>query len=220
MTPYFGMRSQLLIAGLLVAITAFSIEQFADAQEAPKNFVMHAAPKPVAAISFVDSQGKQRSLSEFKNKVVLLNIWATWCVPCRREMPALDRLKIALGGVDFDVVPLSIDRGGIDVVKKFFVEVRIQKLAMYLDSSGKATRELSALGIPTTLLIDRKGREIGRLIGPAEWDSPEIVEFIKRVISKDHAAQSLKGPKSAAVPPSGNLSLNAPADHTNSNKQP
>lgn len=212
MTFLLHLRSPQLIAGLFVAVAAILIGQLAGAQETPKNFVMHAERKPVAAISFVDSEGQTRSLADFKNKVVLLNIWATWCVPCRREMPALDRLQTVLGGAGFEVVPLSIDRGGIDVVRKFFAEVGIQKLAMYLDNSGKATRELGALGLPTTLLIDRKGREIGRLVGPAEWDSPEIVEFIRRVISKDNAAQSLTAPKSAAAPSTGKRSLNVPAD--------
>jgi thiol-disulfide isomerase/thioredoxin len=160
----------------------------ASAQETPKKFIMHSTPKPVAGIQFEDSKGQSRTLADFRGKIVLLNIWATWCVPCRKEMPALDRLQTTLGGEDFEVVPLSIDRGGMDGVRKFYAEVGIQKLGMYRDNSGGATRELGAVGIPTTLLIDREGREIGRLIGPTEWDSLEMIEFIRCVIAGRAAA--------------------------------
>lgn len=189
-------RIGLLTAAALIAAASAT----ATAQEPTKKFIMHEAPKPVGAIQFDDGQGQSRSLADFRGKVVLLNIWATWCVPCRKEMPALDRLQTKLGGDDFEVVPLSIDRGGMDVVRKFYTEVGIQKLGTFRDNSGSATRELGAIGIPTTLLIDREGREIGRLIGPAEWDSSEVVEFLRCVISRD-AAQSRKEANLAAMPP-------------------
>jgi hypothetical protein len=107
-------------------------------------------------------------------------------------MPALDHLQAVLGGPNFQVVPLSIDRGGADVVRKFFAEIGIKKLEMYLDVSGDATRKLSVVGLPTTLIIDREGREIGRLIGPAEWDEPTNIEFVKCIIAKDDARQTRK----------------------------
>ena len=169
----------LLAAGLLVAGTAI-----ASAQQPPKNFIFHEAPKPIASIAFEDGQGRSRSLADFRGKVVLLNIWATWCGPCRREMPSLDRLQGLLGGADFEVVALSIDRSGIETVRKFYADVGIRKLSIYIDSSGKATRELATVGVPATLLIDRAGRELGRLVGPAEWDEPDIVQFLKRVIAQ------------------------------------
>lgn len=175
-------------AAWLTAILATS----AAAQDSSKKFITHETPKPIAAIQFDDGQDQSRRLADFSGKVVLLNIWATWCVPCRKEMPTLDRLQVALGGADFEVVALSIDRGGVDVVRKFFSEVGIQKLAMYLDSSGEATRKLGVVGLPTTLLVDRKGYEVGRLIGPAEWDAPEMIEFIRCVISKNYATKSEK----------------------------
>jgi thiol-disulfide isomerase/thioredoxin len=173
-----------LLAGCLLMAGA----QLAAAQQPPKNFVLHEAPKPIAAIGFEDGQGRARSLAEFRGKVVLLNIWATWCSPCRREMPALDRLQTALGGADFEVVALSIDRAGIEAVRKFYAEVGVTKLAMYIDGAGKAVHELSAVGLPTTLLIDREGRELGRLAGPAEWDAPEVVEFLKAIVSRPRAS--------------------------------
>lgn len=173
----------LLATGLLVAGT-----QVAAAQQPPKNFVMHEAPKAVPAISFEDQQGQARSLADFRGKVVLVNIWATWCAPCRREMPALDRLQAALGDAEFVVVAVSIDRGGIEIVRKFYADVAVRHLAIYIDRAGKVARELGTFGLPATLLVDREGRELGRLVGPAEWDSPEIVDFLRRVVSQKTGA--------------------------------
>jgi thiol-disulfide isomerase/thioredoxin len=145
---------------------------------------MHPAPRPVAAISFADAQGQARSLADFSGKVVVLNIWATWCVPCRKEMPALDRLQATLGGSDFEVVPVSVDRGGIDAVNKFYAETGLSYLEKYIDSSGQLLRSLGAVGLPTTLIIDRSGNEAGRVVGPAEWDTPEVVELLKSLVAK------------------------------------
>lgn len=172
------------VAAGLLALAAFATGAVAHAQEAVKTFVMHSTPRPVAAISFSEGQGEARSLSDFKGKVVVLNIWATWCVPCRKEMPALDRLQAALGGPDFEVLPLSIDRGGLDIVSKFYAEIGVSHLAKYIDTSGQIVRSLGAVGVPTTLIIDRAGNEVARVIGPAEWDAPEIVELMKSVMAK------------------------------------
>jgi thiol-disulfide isomerase/thioredoxin len=151
--------------------------------EMPSPFVMSSEPKPMPELSFTDASGKTRSLAEFKGKVMLLNIWATWCGPCRKEMPTLDRLQAALGGPDFEVVPLSVDRKGVEVVEKFYAEVGIKSLARYVTgSSNEAFEKLALFGLPVTLLIDRRGRELGRREGPAEWDSPEITVFLKTII--------------------------------------
>lgn len=144
---------------------------------------LHETPQTIPDIRFKDASGRDLSLKHFQGKVVLLNIWATWCVPCRREMPTLDRLQDKLGGPGFEVVALSIDRAGIEEVTKFYAEVGVKHLAFYIDSSGKAARDLGTVGLPTTLLIDRKGREIGRLVGPAEWDAPEMIALIRNRIA-------------------------------------
>ncbi|MBI3042934.1 MAG: TlpA family protein disulfide reductase [Betaproteobacteria bacterium] len=136
-------------------------------------------PEPVPDIRFVDGNGAPRALSNFRGKVVLLNVWATWCAPCRKEMPALDRLQRTLGGADFEVVALSIDNGGAAAARQFYDEIGIRSLAVYVDASMEATGKLRALGIPTTLLLDREGRERWRKTGPAEWDSPEIIESLR-----------------------------------------
>ncbi|MBI1774441.1 MAG: TlpA family protein disulfide reductase [Proteobacteria bacterium] len=151
---------------------------------------LHEIPQPVPAIRFTDGEGHGLGLEDFRGKVVLLNLWATWCVPCRQEMPTLDRLQTKLGGPDFEVVALSIDRAGMDPVRRFYAEIGIVKLALYLDSSGKAARDLGVYGLPTSLLIGRDGTELGRLIGQSEWDSAEIVALIARAIAAPATSNS------------------------------
>ena len=172
--------SAAFLAGTYLALATASL---ALAQAVPPNFVKHEAPQPIPAIQFEDVHGRSRSLADFRGRVVLLNIWATWCAPCRREMPALDKLQSILGGPDFEVVALSIDRSGVEVVRKFYADVGIRNLAIYMDTSGKSSRELGVVGVPSTLFVGRDGMELGRLIGPAEWDAPEIIEFLKRTLS-------------------------------------
>jgi thiol-disulfide isomerase/thioredoxin len=151
---------------------------------APEGFIVHASPRSVPPIAFKNLQGDPMSLADFRGRLVLLNIWATWCAPCRREMPTLDSLQAVLGGPDFEVVALSADRQGRRVVAPFYHELGLWQLGIYLDPSGEAPRALNALGIPTTLLIDREGREIGRLLGPAEWDSPAMVAFLRGYVER------------------------------------
>jgi thiol-disulfide isomerase/thioredoxin len=168
------------------AMAAWLIAGPAAAQAPLKNFPPLDQPKAVAAISFDDGEGRPRSLADFKGKVVLLNIWATWCIPCRKEMPALDRLQSNLGGPDFEVVPVSIDHGGRDTVAKFYAETAIRNLAIYIDASRQAIPTLGAVGLPTTLIINRRGYEIDRVIGPVEWDAPEVAEFLQRIIAQQN----------------------------------
>ncbi len=143
-----------------------------------RSFVMHEAPRPLPEIKFEDGNGHALTLTDLKGKTVLLNIWATWCVPCREEMPTLDALEAELGGPTFEVVPLSVDRAGPDVVRKFYAEIGIEHLGLYIDATMRASFNLQAPGLPTTLLIDSEGRELGRLVGSAEWDTPEMIAFL------------------------------------------
>jgi len=144
------------------------------------DFAPLEAPRPLPELRFVDGDGRSRTIADFRGRLVLLNLWATWCVPCRIEMPTLDRLQAMLGSPDFEVVALSIDRKGQPAVKAFYGELGLKALHVYVDPDAKAARVLDVLGIPTTLLVDRMGREIGRVIGPAEWDSPEVVKLLRR----------------------------------------
>lgn len=139
-------------------------------------------PVPVAGFGFTDGDGRPVAIGDFAGRVVLLNLWATWCAPCVREMPALDRLQARLGGPGFEVVALSLDRGGRDQVAPFLERLGVGNLALYLDPGSAAMRELSPRGLPTTLLIDREGREVGRLEGAAEWDSPDALRLIRHYL--------------------------------------
>lgn len=141
-------------------------------------------PKPLPKITFEDAGGAERSLADFRGQVVVLNLWATWCAPCRKEMPSLDRLQAKYGkGDDLEVVALALDRGDIDKIKVFFEHVGVAHLEIYRDPEMRASRQLRARGVPTTLVIDREGREIGRVIGPTEWDSEEALAVLRRAMA-------------------------------------
>ncbi|HEV2160733.1 MAG TPA: TlpA disulfide reductase family protein [Stellaceae bacterium] len=158
-----------------------------------------ARPRPVPIVNFVNGDGKPMTTADFGGRTVLLNIWATWCAPCRKEMPTLDRLEQKLGGPNFEVVALSIDHQGRDVVARFYRELGVKALRIYLDSSAKAIGPLEVVGLPTTLLIDRNGYEIGRKIGPAQWDSAENVKLIRRYIATTAGAGNAKPGSGAAA---------------------
>jgi thiol-disulfide isomerase/thioredoxin len=147
-------------------------------------FVFKKEPETLAEITFVDEAGKERSLKDWQGRVVLLNLWATWCAPCRKEMPALDRLQKELGSDRFEVVALSVDRAGVAGSKKFLDQVKAESLKLYVDPTAKAGIALKAVGLPATLLLDREGREIGRLTGPAEWDSADAKRLIAAVLQR------------------------------------
>lgn len=155
----------------------------ADTQE-PPGFVPREQARPLPDVAFEDTTGATLRLADFRGKVVLLNLWATWCAPCRREMPTLDRLQAKLGGADFHVLALSMDREGLLVVRQFYEELGLAALDIHVDASGRASRTLRAPGLPTTLVLDRQGRELGRLLGPAQWDSPNMVAFFRSLIEQ------------------------------------
>lgn len=154
------------------------------ASEEGSTFNVHEKPRPLPEVSFTDVEGRPVTLAAFRGKVTLLNIWATWCAPCRAEMPTLERLEVRLGGPDFQVVALSIDQGGVSVVRDFYEQLGLQNLEIYMDDEMQVPPTLGVVGIPGTLLIDREGREIGRKLGPAEWDSEEIVAEIQRYLKQ------------------------------------
>jgi thiol-disulfide isomerase/thioredoxin len=146
------------------------------------------ATKPLAIpnLAFVDASGKARTLSEWRGRTVLLNLWATWCVPCRQEMPALDALQKKLGGPKFEVVALNIDTRDPEKPKTWLKEVGVAGLNYYADPNAKAFQDLKmigrAVGLPTSILIDGAGCEIGYLAGPAEWGSEDAVKLVQAAL--------------------------------------
>ncbi len=147
-------------------------------------------PRTYHDLVFESLDGAPRPMSSFRGKVVLLNYWATWCAPCIEEMPSLDRLQAKLGGAAFEVVAVSIDRQGRNVVEPFVERLGLKHLTILLDAKGSTSRALGLRGLPTTLVIDREGRELGRLEGEAKWDSPAAEALIRHYIETGAAAIS------------------------------
>lgn len=144
--------------------------------------------QPLPNLAFQSPDSKPLTLADFRGRMVLLNLWATWCAPCRKEMPALDKLQAELGGADFEVVAINIDQRNLDRPKTFLQEINVRKLAYYADPSARIFQQLRAVdravGMPTTLLIDRDGCELAYLAGPAEWASDEAKAFIRAALGR------------------------------------
>jgi thiol-disulfide isomerase/thioredoxin len=147
-------------------------------------FLVKPERKPLADIAFQDGAGKSVKLSDWKGRVVLVNLWATWCAPCRKEMPDLAALQGKLGSKDFEVVAISVDRKGIEASSAFLKETGAEALKLYVEPTTKILNDVQALGLPATLLIDRQRNEIGRLLGPADWSSPEAQALIKAALAE------------------------------------
>ena len=185
MSKFAVLVARLVVAAIVTAFAAQSsvaaTDAAAGAAEAPPGFAFATPLRAVPDMAFLTADG-ETSLAAFHGKVVVLNFWATWCAPCVREMPSLDRLQAMLGGDDFAVVALSEDRGGMPLVVRFYEKYDLENLARYLDPLGRVAAVLGVVGMPTTLVIDREGREIGRMVGPAEWDSPAALALIRSVL--------------------------------------
>src|SRR3954469_21848827 len=144
---------------------------------------MATTPLRLPDLAFEDAEGKPRKLSDWRGKTVLVNLWATWCVPCRKELPALDILQAKLGGKDFEVVAVNIDTRDPEKPKNFLKEANLNRLGYFTDSKAKVFQDLKsigkALGMPTSILVDGQGCEIANLAGPAEWASEDAIKLIK-----------------------------------------
>ncbi len=142
-------------------------------------------PKPLPELGFDTPEGTKASLANFAGRTVLLNLWATWCVPCRQEMPALDRLQGTLGGKDFAVVAVNVDTAKLDRPMAFLHEIGVKNLKLYTDSTAAAFQTLKqagkVLGLPTTILIGKDGCEIGTMAGPAQWDSEDALTLLNAI---------------------------------------
>lgn len=146
--------------------------------------VVTGEPKPLPELRFLDMAGAEAGLADFRGQVVVLNLWATWCAPCREEMPSLDRLAGMFPGEPFRVVALSVDRAGPERVQQFLDEVGARGLAVYRDPKAAATRTLKVPGLPATLLVDKAGREVGRVLGIARWDGDQAVAAVRTLLDQ------------------------------------
>lgn len=165
---------------------AAKIAPFARGEVAAVNVAKQ--PLKLPDLAFRDASGKPVTLADWRGKTVLLNLWATWCVPCRKEMPALDVLEQRIGGPNFQVVAINIDTRDPEKPKAWLKDVGVETLAYYSDASAKVFQELKsigrAFGMPTTLLVDPKGCEIGNIAGPAEWASDDAIKLIEAALKK------------------------------------
>ena len=147
---------------------------------------MATAPVKLPDLAFEDADGKPKKLSDWHGKTVLVNLWATWCVPCRKEMPALDSLQTKLGGKDFEVVAINIDTRDPEKPKNFLKDANLTRLGYFSDTKAKVFQDLKnigkALGMPTSILVDSQGCEIGNIAGPAEWASDDAIKLIKAAV--------------------------------------
>ncbi len=166
-----------LLASLMMLFAGGATTAIAGRSDIP----LLSTPKELPEIVFYDEANNPVKLEKWRGKVVVLNVWATWCPPCVKEMPTLDRLQKRLGGDFFQVVVLSVDEAGIPAVKKFFERIKVKNLEIHMDPGFKAAGALEAFGLPTTILLDTQGRELGRLVGDAEWDTAEMIAFFKRI---------------------------------------
>lgn len=186
--PSARRRAPLLWLVALVAAVALAqyLSRGAPREEGPLPFVKQVEPRLLPALKFVDADAKTTELSRFRGQIVLLNVWATWCPPCVKEMPSLDRLQAQLASEGLHVIALSIDKGpgALPAVRAFYASHGLRHLRIYNDPEGAAGFELGAPGVPVTFLLDRQGREIGRLTGPAEWDGAEALALIRRHLAQ------------------------------------
>lgn len=155
------------------------VVQLAQSGNGLHKLIRHAQPQPAPVLSFTDGDGQTKSLADFRGKVVLLNFWATWCAPCKIEMSSLDALQAKLGGENFTVVALSVDRTGPDKPREFLQKAGLSNLALYVDDTGESALAVKAGGLPATLILDEQGREVARLLGSAEWDDAEAVKLVQ-----------------------------------------
>jgi thiol-disulfide isomerase/thioredoxin len=181
--------SAVIIIAVAVVASGLGRQSIAPAQAAasekvdPKDFTWHAKPIEAPATVFKDAGEKDKTLKDFAGKVLLVNFWATWCAPCVKEMPALDRLNAKLGGKDFEVIAVNQERNGPKIAKPF-ADKQGWKLPLYLDPATAFYRDAKLAGLPTTLIIGRDGKELGRVAGEVVWDSPAVEKMVQDLIKK------------------------------------
>ena len=149
----------------------------------PKDFTWHDKPVDAPATVFKDASDMNKTLKDFGGKVLIVNFWATWCAPCVKEMPALDRLNAKLGGKDFQVIAINQERNGPKIAKPF-VEKQGWKLHLYLDPATGFYKDAKLGGLPTSLIIGKDGKELGRIAGEVVWDSPAVEKMVQDLIKK------------------------------------
>ena len=192
-----GLKIKLFVFTLLLVTGGAVATALADKGDAPPlsgamhEFILQTPPAPAPDVAFSDGDNATLGFKDFKGKVTLVNLWATWCAPCVKEMPSLEALKQARGGADFDVVTISEDKTARKVVDPFFEKNDLKALPRYTDAESAVGRAFRVRGLPTTVLLDRDGNEIGRFEGGANWAGSDALALIDWAIKSDAATAAL-----------------------------
>ena len=149
-----------------------------------RNFTPTSPGRPAPIDTFHDADGNEFNLQSFGDKVVLLNLWATWCAPCLKELPSLDRLQAQLGSDRFQVVAISVDRRGVEAVRPFFEKLKIAHLTIYIEPENRLAQSIGLQVLPSTIIIAPHGLMAGKMIGAAEWDAPEALALVQHYIDR------------------------------------
>lgn len=149
-----------------------------------KKLVVHSAPQELPDAAFNLEDGGEGTLADYNGKITVVNFWATWCAPCRKEMPMLSELQTELGGEDFEVVTIATGRNAPPAMKKFFEEIAVDNLPLHADPKMTLARSMGVLGLPVTVILDRDGSEIARLQGDADWNSDSAKSILKTLIAQ------------------------------------
>ncbi len=149
-----------------------------------RKLVVHDTPRPVPEAVFLDADDGAHALEAWRGRHVLLNFWATWCPPCRHEMPGLDRIEAEMGGAEFAVVPVATGRNPLPAIRRFYDEAGLAHLPVLRDPDQSLARQMGVFGLPVTVVLDPEGREIARLTGDAEWDSPEARRWLQALLGE------------------------------------
>jgi thiol-disulfide isomerase/thioredoxin len=178
----FAMRRSLI--PILIVVCAFvafpvALRKLFPLQLPAAELIVHSSPRGLIDFTFSDGSAHNLTLDHFRGGLVLVNVWATWCPPCKDEMASLNHLALLFADKNITIVPISIDVSGAISVRSFYERLGLNNLLIYVDPSKNVMDALGITGIPTTILIDRDGREIGRMVGPAQWDAPESVKHIR-----------------------------------------
>ncbi len=146
-----------------------------------KKLALHDAPVTIPEVVLLDAKDGEHALSDYRGKWVVLNFWATWCAPCRHEMPSLDRLQAAMP--DLAVVPVATGRNAVEGIERFFEEAEIKTLPILRDPKSDLARGMGVMGLPVTVILNPAGQEVARLIGDAEWDSDSAKAILSELMA-------------------------------------
>ena len=195
-SPFFKKIKIIIISCILLSYEATVFAKGPNLTGPMKKFQLTPITKnstdETGYFNWKNAKGEVLSLSNFKGKIVLLNFWATWCLPCIKELPSMERLQAKFKENDFTIIAISLDRGGKSVAARLLRRLKLKKLTLYIDKENKSAQKLGVKFMPTTFIFDRESRKLGKLQGGIEWDSPNAEALIKYFINNPNYASTKK----------------------------